>query len=130
MFYVSPICGLNRFLFFRKTVQRYLNKYRLSEMRENGTKLSAASFPNASKCMDTRLSTATEAVRLRSHATNGAPVGWLPWIREELCVSCRLAATLRLEPGGGEASASPTPGDTRLIQLRLANILACYTAAN
>ena len=30
-----------------------------------------------------------------------------------------------VEPGGGEALASPTPGDTRFIQLRPANILAC-----
>ena len=34
-----------------------------------------------------------------------------------------------VEPGGGEALASPTPGDTRLFQLSPANILACYTAA-
>ena len=34
-----------------------------------------------------------------------------------------------VEPGRGEALASPTPGDTRLFQLSPANILACYTAA-
>ena len=127
-----------------------------------------------SKCMDTSpsevrgnparawLSPATDAVLLRSHEANGPAVGWLPWVREELCVSCRLdcrarpsresfppgsvgplatmagallmscccSHALRLEPDGGEALASPTSGDTRLIQLRSANILACYTAAN
>ena len=124
-----------------------------------GTKLSAASFPNA--WIPVRLSTATDAILLRSHEANGAAVGWLPWVREELCVSCRLdcragpslesfppgsvrplatmggallmsgcSHALRLEPDGGEASASPTSGDTSVIHLRLANILACYTAAN
>ena len=38
-----------------------------------------------------RLSTATDAVLLRSHEANGAAVGWLPWVREDLCVSRRLA---------------------------------------
>ena len=42
-----------------------------------------------------RLSTATDAVLLRSHEANGAAVGWLPWVREELCVSCRLDCRAR-----------------------------------